>query len=314
MLSRRSALSVATGVLLLGCGPAVARRAEERERAAEAAYPPLGRLVEVGGRRVHAYTQGAGPDVVLLHGASGNLRDMSFSFVRRLTRDHRVTAFDRPGLGWSDDLGEPGLSPQGQAAHLRAAAARLGLRRPVVVGHSYGAAVAMAWALDDPGGVRGVVAVSGATMPWPGGLGAWYSITSSDLGGATVVPLITAYASRERAESAVAGIFAPSGVPRGYVEYVGAGLTLRRESLQVNARQVGALKANLQLMARRYPSLQVPVEIVHGTADGIVPHTTHALRLAERLPRNRLTLIDGAGHMPHHSHGETVAAAVRRLT
>ncbi|QYK40017.1 MAG: alpha/beta hydrolase [Paracoccaceae bacterium] len=312
MISRRSALSVAAGLLLLGCGPAVQRRAAEREREAETAYPPTGRLIDVAGRKVHAQTEGQGPDVVLIHGASGNLRDFTFSFMRRLTGRYRVTAFDRPGLGWSDDLGEAGLSPVAQADHLRAAAAVLGLRRPVVLGHSYGGAVAMAWALRDPS-VRGVVALSGATMPWPGGLGPWYAITSSAIGGATVVPLISAYASLERAEGAVAGIFAPAPVPPGYVAHVGAGLTLRRDTLRANARQVNALKPYLQAMSGNYARLTVPVEIVHGTADTIVPHRTHAEPLAALLPAARLTLIEGAGHMPHHSHPETVVAALRRL-
>lgn len=313
MISRRSALSVAAGLVLLGCGPAVNRRADERARAAEAAYPPQGRLVEVGGRRVHAFTQGSGPDVVLIHGASGNLRDFSFAFMDRLAGRYRVTAFDRPGLGWSEDLGADGLSPIAQADQLRAAATRLGLRRPVVLGHSYGGAVAMAWALRDPAGTRGVVTVSGATMPWPGGLGPWYALTSSALGGATVVPLIAAYASLDRAEGAVSGIFAPAPVPRGYVDHVGAGLSIRRETLAVNARQVNALKPYLQAMSELYPQLDLPVEIVHGTADRIVPARTHAEPLSRLLPRARLTLLDGAGHMPHHSHPAEVAAAVDRL-
>lgn len=313
MISRRSALSVAAGVLLLGCGPAVTRRADERARAAESETPPQGRLVEVDGRRVHAFTQGSGRDVVLIHGASGNLRDFSYAFMERLSGRYRVTAFDRPGLGWSDDLGDAGLSPAVQADQLRKAAARLGLRRPVVLGHSYGGAVAMAWALRDPGNTRGVVSVAGATMPWPGGLGPWYALTSSALGGATVVPMIAAYASLDRAEGAVASIFAPAPVPRGYVAHVGPGLSIRRETLATNARQVNALKPHLQEMSQLYPRLDVPVEIVHGTADRIVPHKTHAVPLSEALPKARLTLLDGAGHMPHHSHAAEVAAAVDRL-
>ena len=49
--------------------------AARRERAAEAAAGPLGQFVTVDGIRVHALIRGAGPDLVLLHGASGNLRD-----------------------------------------------------------------------------------------------------------------------------------------------------------------------------------------------------------------------------------------------
>lgn len=313
MISRRLAISLIMGAVILGgCAAAVDQRASAREAAAEAAFPPTGRLIEVNGRKVHAHIEGRGPDLVLIHGASGNTRDFTFALSRQLAREFRVIAFDRPGLGWSDDLGADGVSPVAQADHLRAAARELGIRRPVVLGHSYGGAVAMAWALRDPD-VRGVVTVAGATMPWPGGLGPWYAVASSAIGGATVIPLISAYASQDRAEGAVAGIFAPAPVPEGYVDHVGAGLTLRRDTLRANARQVNRLKPHLEAMQVHYPRLTVPVEIVHGTSDRIVPHLTHAVPLAQRLPNARLTLIEGAGHMPHHSHPATVIEAVRRV-
>ncbi|MFN3970719.1 MAG: alpha/beta fold hydrolase [Gemmobacter sp.] len=312
-MSVKLAISLVAGAIILGgCAAAVDGRATAREAASEAAWPPTGRILTVDGKRVHAHVEGSGPDLVLIHGASGNTRDFTFALSKRLAREFRVIAFDRPGLGYSDDLDKDGQSPVAQADHLRAAARQLGVRRPIVLGHSYGGAVAMAWALRDPE-TRGVVSVSGATMPWPGGLGAWYSLTGSAVGGATVVPLISAYASLDRAEGLVARIFAPAAVPEGYVDYVGPGLSLRRDSLRNNSRQVGNLKPYLEAMAPDYPKLTLPVEIIHGTADSIVPHLVHAVPLSERLPNARLTLIEGAGHMPHHSHPDAVIEAVRRL-
>ncbi len=84
--------------------------------------------------------------MILIHGASGNTRDFTFDLAKRLDDRYRVIAFDRPGLGWSDSAGDAGVSPLVQADILRAAADQLGVRNPIVVGHSYGGAVAMAWA------------------------------------------------------------------------------------------------------------------------------------------------------------------------
>lgn len=315
MISRRLAISFLLAALAAGgCGVAVDRQASAREAAAEAAYPPTGRFVEVMGTRVHAVVQGQGPDLVLIHGASGSTRDFTFDLVEPLSRSFRVIALDRPGLGYSADLGPRGISPLVQADVLRAAADKLGVRRPIVLGHSYGGAVAMAWALRDPGGPRGLVIVSGATMPWPGRLGPWYAISSSQLGGATVVPLVAAYAPLGRAEDAVSVIFRPEAVPAGYVEHVGAGLALRRAQLRSNARQVNSLKAHLQVMAPNYGKLTLPVEVLHGTADTIVPADVHAVPLSQRLPNANLTLIEGGGHMIHHTRSEAVLAAIRRLS
>lgn len=306
MLSGAAALAVvAAGGLL------TARRAAAREAAAEAAWPPVGQVLQVDGVRVHALTRGAGPDVVLIHGAGGNLRDFSFGLMGRLAGFARVTAFDRPGLGWTDPV--PGAeNPAVQADLLRRAAARLGLVRPVVVGHSYGSIVALAWALA--GDVAGVVTVAGVAMPWPGGLDRWYHVTGGAVGAAVAVPVIAAFATEAQVRASVAATFAPAPVPPGYLDHIGAGLTLRRATLRANGRQVLHLRPHVVRMAERYPGLAVPVYAIHGTADRTVYHTIHAEPLSRTAPRVTLTLIDGAGHMPHHTHPDAVVQALRALT
>lgn len=309
-----AALMAAATLALAGCAPVFEERLEARAAVAREAYPPTGRLLSIDGRRVHAHVQGSGPDVVLLHGASGNLRDFTFRLSDRLARDYRVIAFDRPGLGWSDDL-ENGASvdPGAQARALRAAAAELGVTDPVVLGHSYGAAVALAWALQAQGETRGLVLVSGATMPWPGGLGFWYTLTASRFGGATIVPLIAAYADTDRADALVGRIFEPQRPPPGYVEHIGVELALRPSQIRANSRQVNALKGYLQTMSEEYPRLELPVELIHGDADRIVPIGVHSEPLSQLLPNARLTRLKGVGHMPHHADPEAVVAAIGRV-
>jgi pimeloyl-ACP methyl ester carboxylesterase len=291
-----------TAALIGGSAVLVGRRVAVRTAVAEAAYPPTGQILQVNGRAVHADVSGSGADVVLIHGASGNTRDFTFDLAQRLASRYRVIALDRPGLGWSDDAGKPGLSPLGQADILRAAARQLGVTRPVIVGHSYGGAVAMAWALQDPAGPAALVLLGGATMPWPGGLGGWYSLASSRLGRATM----------SRTEDAIASIFAPDPVPPGYAAYVGAGLTLRPGCLGTNARQVNGLRPFIVEMSRAYAQLALPVEILHGTADTIVPAKVHAIPLRALLPDAALTLLPGIGHMPHHADPVAVVAAIDR--
>jgi len=313
MRSPRLALSLILAAATVGgCALITDRRAAAREAAAEAAYPPTGRIVTVDGRRIHAHVQGSGPDLVLIHGASGNTRDFTFALVDRLAQDYRVIAFDRPGLGWSDDMGPDGISPMMQAALLQKAAAGLGVKRPIVLGHSYGGSVAMAWGLTATPDTAALVIVSGATMPWPGGLGPFYAVTGSRIGAATVIPAIAAFASPSQAEGVIGGIFAPAPPPAGYADYVGAALTMRRDSLRVNAAQVTGLKPHVTRMAVEYPKLDLPVEILHGQADTIVPPQIHAIPLSQRLPDAALTLLPDAAHMPHHTHPDAVIAAIHR--
>jgi pimeloyl-ACP methyl ester carboxylesterase len=274
--------------------------------------PPSGRLIQVNGQQVHVHVEGSGPDIVLIHGAGGNLRDYTFDLMGRLSGSFRVTAFDRPGLGHSAALPGGAASPAEQAALLDAAAAQLGIGRAVVVGHSYGAAVAMAWALDRPQRVAAVVSMAGVVQPWEGDVDAWYRVAGSRLGGALVVPVASALVSERQARRILEGIFAPNPVPQGYFDHIGMGFSTRPETIRENARQVRTLKPHVAAMAPRYAGLTLPIEIIHGSADETVGLDIHSRPLAAQVPGARLTVLDGVGHMPHHARPEEAAAAIRR--
>lgn len=294
-------------------------RADLREAATEVRHPRIGETVKVNGRDVHVIVQGAGPDLVLIHGAGGNARDFTAEFTDRLTNRFRVFAVDRPGLGWSEQI-DPALNnaftsaaetPIQQARHLSAAVQQLGAKDPIVLGHSYGGAVAMAWALEEP--TSGVVIVSGATMPWPGPLQTYYRVFGSLLGSAFGAPLVSAYISETRVVSAVEGVFAPASVPPDYFNTAAVMLGIRIDAFRTNARQVKALRANLVDMSANYAKLSLHVEIIHGTADTSVRPEIHAVSLSKTVPGANLTLLEGVGHAPHHVAPLQVEAAIDRI-
>jgi pimeloyl-ACP methyl ester carboxylesterase len=283
-------------------------RATAREAAAEAAVPPTGTFVTIDGKRLHYEMKGQGPDLVMIHGASGSLRDLTFALRDRLTDRFRVIVVDRPGLGHSDPLADPSLAAQ--ARHIAAGMAQLGVSDPVVMGQSYGGAVALAWALA--GGPRALVLVGSPSLPWPGKLDPWYRLTATTPGRAVAIPLASAFVPDSYVRSAIDSVFAPDPAPPGYDDWLGTPLILRRSALGMNTAQVNALRAELVLMEPRYPTLTLPVELVHGSADTIVPMAIHSEPLSKLLPNVTLTVINGAGHMPHHSHPEVVIAAIDR--
>ena len=295
--------------------------ARKNERAAEANFPHIGQFINVDGRQVHALVTGMGPDLVLIHGASGNIRDWTFHFVDQLKDRYRVIVMDRPGLGYTDRT-DPALSgawsteaetPQEQARMLKAAADQLGVQDPIVLGYSFGGAVAMAWALEFPDHPSGMVILSGATEPWPGPLDLFYRVNGSLFGGLVTTPLIAAFANEERINASINSIFEPAEPPKGYNDYIGGALVTRRSSMRANARQVLGLRPHLVEMAKQYPSITVPVEILHGNADTIVPAIIHARVLETQLPNSRLTILNGVGHMAHHTNPADVIAGIDRL-
>lgn len=289
-----------------------------REMLAESRFPPDGEILDVDGVEVHAEVAGEGPDLILIHGASGNTRDFTLSLVEALQDRYRVIVFDRPGLGWTERPDRysgawttVGESPHIQAELLHKAAAQLGVDSPLILGHSYGGAVAMAWALDYPD-TAGIIMVSAASHPWPGDLHWQYPVSASPTGGALFVPLVTAFTPTFVVDSVLETLFEPQAVPEGYRQHVAIGLTLRRSSQRANARQVNSLRPHLVDMSADYPRLTLPIEIVHGDADTIVPLSVHSEPLAERVESAHLTVLEGVGHMPHHVAQDAVIDAIDR--
>ena len=295
-------------------------RAGSREATAVTAYPACGQIIDVDGAKIHMKIMGQGADIVLLHGANGSIRDFTFGLADRLAKTNRVIALDRPGLGWSsrpEGLGSPWSTrfepPRLQARLLQQAADAAGAENPVVVGHSFGGAIALAWAIERPDDTAGLVLLAGVANPWPGKLGLMYRVNSTLFGSVVAIPMISAFVPRSVIDEAVTEIFKPQSPPDGYLAHFGPEMTLRRSALRANAQQVNNLKPYIREMVAHYSNLKMPVEILHGDADNTVPLDIHARPLCKQLPNANLTVLQGVGHMPHHAEPGTVIDAVARV-
>jgi pimeloyl-ACP methyl ester carboxylesterase len=122
-------------------------------------FTPPGKLVDIGGYRLHLHCTGKGnPTVVLIAGGG----DFSFdwSLVQpNVSRFARVCSYDRAGLAWSD----PGPTPRTmrQDAHeLHTLLSAAQIQAPyVLVGHSMGGLIARVYAAQYPNEVAGMVLV-----------------------------------------------------------------------------------------------------------------------------------------------------------
>jgi pimeloyl-ACP methyl ester carboxylesterase len=137
------------------------------------ASTPTGRAVPGDGLTLHARDWGgSGQPVVLLHGLASNARIWDGVASRLAGAGLRVVALDQRGHGSSDQPGD-GYDFGSVGRDLAAALAGLGLERPVLVGHSWGANVALQYAADRPGQVAGLALVDGALV----GVAEWAGAT-----------------------------------------------------------------------------------------------------------------------------------------
>ena len=287
---------------------AVVNRANARR--AEADHPPAGAFITVNGTRLHYLERGSGSPVVLLHGNGVTLQDFEVSGVLDLVaKNHRVLAFDRPGFGYSERPRATVWTPRAQAAIIAAALEELGVADAVIVGHSWGALVALALAIEHPGIASGLVLLSGyyygsaridaLTMVPPAlpGLGDILANTVSPLSGALTGPAI------------VKASFSPADVPEAFERFPMA-LALRPKQVRASAAD-GALMVPAAVdLSRDYADLDLPVVIMAGEGDRIVGIGGQAERLAAELPDAELRVVAGQGHMLHYAVPDQVATAI----
>lgn len=125
------------------------------------AFPPLGQLVDVGGRRLHLYCTGQGSPTVILESGQANSLAVWRWIQPRLAGNRaqttRVCAYDRAGVGWSD----PGPLPRDtrqMALELHTLLHNAAIAPPyVLVGHSFGGLVTHVYAAQYPTEVVGLV-------------------------------------------------------------------------------------------------------------------------------------------------------------
>jgi pimeloyl-ACP methyl ester carboxylesterase len=107
----------------------------------------------INGIRLHYQTIGSGPDLVMVHGLAANLAFWFLNIVPRLARDFRVTVFDLRGHGESD-MPPAGYTTGDMADDLDGLLDHLGCTAVHLVGHSFGGAVALHFALRHPDRVK----------------------------------------------------------------------------------------------------------------------------------------------------------------
>jgi pimeloyl-ACP methyl ester carboxylesterase len=282
----------------------------QRSWRAERANPPIGRFVEVDGVHIHYYERGEGTPLVMLHGIGSMVQELRLSGLFELAAArYRVIVPDRPGHGHSTRPRRKWWGPQSQAGLMRGMLAQLGVERPIIFGHSFGALVALAFALEYPAATRSVVLASGYYFP-SGRLDVPLRAPSAlpvvgDLIRHTISPLI----GRALWPLMLKRVFSPAPVPR-YFERFPTWMALRPSQLRAAGEDSAVLIPSAARLQRLYSALEVPAFVVAGAQDRYVDTQRHSVELARRVPRSELLLSPRTGHMVHHVDPRRVLQAI----
>jgi pimeloyl-ACP methyl ester carboxylesterase len=301
------------GAALLGAA-LTATWVERQSRRAERTQPPAGQLLEIDSVRLHVVERGEGPPVVLIHGNMVSQRDFEASgLMGRLARNHRVIAFDRPGFGHSSRPRDRLWTPTAQAELLHAALAHLGVEQAVVVGHSMGAMVALALALDHPEDVRRLVLLGGYYYP-TARVDALLTVpVALPVLGDVMRYTVTAVSALLMLKGLVRAMFAPRDVPADFMATLSKEMMVRPIQLRANAEDAAFMIPQAKASAARHQELRMPVAILAGAEDKVIDVEANAERLHREISGSTLAIVPGAGHMVHHAAPDEVVAAIDRL-
>ena len=284
----------------------VARRTEGR-------HPPEGSFLEVDGVKLHYSDRGRGSPIVLIHGnvVAGDDYDTS-GLSDLLLKQHRVIIFDRPGFGHSERPHGQIWTADKQADLIHQALRQLGVERPVVVGHSWGAIVALALAVRHQADTAGVVALSGYYF-WTlrpdvlqASLGALPVI--GDILRFTLSPILTWLMM----PLIKRGMFSPGSVPERFDAEFSTAMAARPSQIRAIS-QDGALMIQGALSLRdHYRDLKLPVTIMAGESDKVV-FARRAKQLQASIKGSVLHIVPGGGHMIHYQATREIAEAVEAV-
>jgi pimeloyl-ACP methyl ester carboxylesterase len=279
-------------------------------RAAERRNPPLGRFLQVAGVRLHYLEKGEGEPLVLLHGNGSMVQDWATSgVIDGLAPRHRVIAFDRPGYGHSARPRDRLWTPEAQADLLAQALTRLGVSQAVVVGHSWGAMVAAAFAQRHPERVGQLVLLSGYYFP---SVRLDVALLSGpavpvvgDLARHTVAPLLT----RLIWPLLMRKIFGPRKVPEKFNGFPRE-MVWRPKQIRASSEETALMIPAAFRLRKGYGGLAMPVTIVAGEDDRVVSIDRQSARLHAMVPRSRFHRVRNHGHMVHQTATKDVLAAI----
>ena len=278
-------------------------------RLAESEFPPSGRFVTVEGLRLHYRCEGSGRSVVLLHGNAGFLQDYDEELAN-VPPGYRFCSFDRPGHGYSErPTGKP-VTPAVQAQLLHGALGQLGVERPLLVGHSWSGTLVLRYALDYPGEVSGLVLLGAVAYGEEGVSSPLDAIATAPLLGTSVrhtiwIPLSGAFVERSLDQA-----FSPNLVPNEYLRAARM-LWTRPEQARATAEDNQTAAPALREMSPRYDGIDLPVTILTGDSDLLVPPEKHAYPLHKAIAGSRLVVLPEAGHDLQHTRAAAVLDAIR---
>jgi pimeloyl-ACP methyl ester carboxylesterase len=307
-LGRHPATTFAAGAAILLATAALTNRYFAQK--AERDNPPRGRFIEVDGVRLHYVERGCGRPLVLFHGNGSMIQDFESSgLIDLAAKNYRVIVFDRPGFGHSLRPRNVIWTPEAQANVFKKALHRLDVERAIVLGHSWGASVAVALAVKHPSFVEALVLASGYYFPTARADVVTSSLPAIPGLGDVVSRTVSPVLSRLMWPAMLRKIFGPRSVPAKFAGFPKE-MAVRPSQIRASAAEAALMVPAAFVASKTYGELEMPTIILAGEDDRLIDIDAQSARLHDEVKQSKLHRIAGAGHMIQQSDTPDVMAAI----
>ena len=259
--------------------------------------PKFGKITRLEDAEIHWYDSGQGRPIIMLHGLGGNLRNFTYALTERLDNDFRVIAIDRAGSGWSRRSKPVIATIQEQARILSEFIEQERIEKPLIVGHSLGGAIALAFALEHRKQISGLALICPATQPVDRvpDIFRFLNITSPALR-FFVAYTFSSFIGILTRKNTFQIAFAPEPISDNFSIEGGGDLALSSRAFIKTSEDLIFALSSAPLLAGREKELDVPTAILFGEQDKILDVKLHGQKFA-KLSGAKLKILNGKGHM-----------------
>lgn len=267
------------------------------------------KFIKADGVKIHYKEIGYGnSSLVMLHGMLGNLESWHQIAPLLSSSGYRVTAYDRPAFGLTNrpaarKRNNP-YTPEAQTAQAMQLMKKLGIEKPVLIGHSAGGNLAMRLAIENPASFKALILISPGifTEIPPKLIRELFNLDLLEPIGLNIVRGIP-----QQIDNLIERTYYN---PESVSEYMFNAYTqpLKIKNWDraiweyIKAQDDTMLKYNLE-------KITIPVLIIQGREDRIIPVFNNRI-LADALPDAELQIIEKCGHVAHEEATEATAAII----
>jgi len=257
----------------------------------------------INGEKIRYLQKGNGQDILLIHGLPGSIEDWDPIFDK-LAEKYRVTAYDRPGFGYSTGEYRKHTIEDNAITALKVIQ-KLKLKNVIVVGHSYGGGTTINLATKNLKGIKAYISIAGVSFHKlkPNLL---YNILLLPGIGRFLADIFIPKVGNKLVETGLKEAFEPN------LEYMTEKIVNKRKKIWLNTKVIMSMVKehknigkDTKEMAKLYKNIVKPLYIIQGTDDKLVP-ASESIKLHNIVKKSKFILLKHTCHMVQYIHPKVI--------